>query len=311
MLLVIGGTGFLGSRVLPIMLERGYEIKLLTRGSGDWRESNLGQYRKQGIKVTVGAFEDDDVLMRAMTDVDAIINLSGSFRINRNKRDSAFEYVNFTLVEKLLALAQEYEVQRYVQVSCLGARDESPSDYLRTKYEGDTLVAKSPLYWTIFRPSYLFGERFPLLDTIRPLVTFKPFLPVVGSGLNVVAPVHVVEVANAIVDAIYMKESVGQVVDFVGPRQYTMLELLEEVRDALGLSERVMTVPSQLSGKVFDLVSKGLPKNTIDLELAQILIADSCALDGQGGALAKQLFGPTKVPLGDCLPTIAESLLAK
>ncbi|MBS1995867.1 MAG: NAD-dependent epimerase/dehydratase family protein, partial [Cyanobacteria bacterium SZAS LIN-2] len=123
MLLVIGGTGFLGSKVLPVMLERGYEIKLLTRGSGDWRESNLGQYRKQGIKVTVGAFEDDEVLMRAMVDVDAIINLSGSFRITRQKRDSTFSYVNFELVEKLLALAVEFGVQRYVQVSCLGARD--------------------------------------------------------------------------------------------------------------------------------------------------------------------------------------------
>ena len=311
MLLVIGGTGFLGSEVLPLMLERGYEIKLLTRGSGDWRESNLGQYRKQGIKVTVGAFEDDDVLMRAMTDVDAIINLSASFRINRQSRDSTFEYVNFELVEKLLALAQEFEVQRYVQVSCLGARDESPSDYLRTKYEGDNLVTKSSLYWTVFRPSYLFGERFPLVETIRPLVTFKPFLPVIGSGLNVIEPVHVLEVANAVVDSIYMKESVGKVIDMVGPHQYTLLALLQEVRETMGLSERVMTIPSQLSGKVFDMVARGLPKNTIDLELAQILIADSCATDSGSNVLAESLFGPTRVPLSDCLPTIAESLTRK
>lgn len=307
MLLVIGGTGFLGSRVLPILLERGYELKLLTRGSGDWRESNLGQYRKQGIKVTVGAFEDDEVLLRAMVDVTAIINLSGSFRIKWQKRDSTFEYVNFELVDKLLALAEEFSVQRYVQVSCLGARAESPSDYLRTKYEGDDLVKKSALYWTIFRPSYLFGERFPLMDTIRPLVTFKPFLPVIGSGLNVIEPVHVVEVANAIVDSIYMKESVGKVIDLVGPTQYSFIELLQEVRGALGLSDKVMTIPSQLSGKVFDMVARALPKNSIDLELAQILVADSAG----SGELAKTLFGSTKVPLKDCLPTIAESLLAK
>jgi NADH dehydrogenase len=304
---VIGGTGFLGSRVLPIMLERGYEIKLLTRGSGDWRESNLGQYRKQGIKVTVGAFEDDEVLMRAMVDVTAIINLSGSFRIKWQKRDSKFEYVNFELVEKLLALASEFDVQRYVQVSCLGARDESPSEYLRTKFEGDEKVKKSSLYWTIFRPSYLFGERFPFMETIKPLVTFKPFLPVIGSGLNVIRPVHVVEVANAIVDSIYMKESVGQVIDMVGPREYSFIELLQEVRDALGLSEKVMTIPSQLSGKVFDMVAHALPKNSLDLELAQILAADSTG----SGEVAKSLFGATRVPLKDCLPTIADSLLAK
>jgi NADH dehydrogenase len=289
------------------MLDRGYDVRLLTRGSGDWRESNLGQYRKLGIKVTVGPFEDDEVLMRAMVDVTAIVNLSGSFRVKWQKRDSTFEYVNFELVEKLLALAEEFEVQRYVQVSCLGARDESPSDYLRTKWEGDELVRKSNLYWTIFRPSYLFGERFPIMETIKPLVTFKPFLPVVGSGLNVVEPVHVLEVANAIVDSIYMKESVGKIVDLVGPFKYSFIDLLQEVREALELSDKVMTIPSQLSGKVFDMVSRGLPKNTIDLELAQILIADSTGSKEPG----KTLFGPTKVPLHDCLPTIAESLLAK
>ncbi|MBS1996276.1 MAG: hypothetical protein JSS86_08200, partial [Cyanobacteria bacterium SZAS LIN-2] len=181
------------------------------------------------------------------------------------------------------------------------------SEYLRTKYEGDKLVQNSSLYWTIFRPSYLFGERFPLIDTIKPLVTFKPFLPVVGSGLNKVEPVHVVEVANAIVDSIYMKESVGKIIDIVGPHSFTLSELLQEVRDALELSDRVMTIPSQLSGKVFDMVAKGLPKNTIDLELAQILIADSAG----SGALAKSLFGAPKVPLSDCLPAIAEGLKAK
>ncbi len=289
------------------MLERGYEIRLLTRGSGDWRESNLGQYRKLGIKVTVGPFEDDEVLMRAMVDITAIVNPSGSFRVKSQKRDSSFEYVNFELVEKLLALAEEFEVQRYVQVSCLGARDESPSAYLRTKYEGDELVRKSNLYWTIFRPSYLFAERFPMMESIKSLITFKPFLPVIGSGLNVIEPVHVVEVANAIVNSIYMKESVGKVIDMVGPTQFSFLELLQEVREEMELSTKVMTIPSQLSGKVFDMVSKGLPKNSIDLELAQILIADSAG----SAEPAKTLFGANKVPLTDCLPTIAESLLAK
>ena len=46
----------------------------------------------------------------------------------------------------------------------------------------------------------------------------------------------------------------------VGPHQYTLVELLQQVREELGLSERVMTIPSQLSGKVFDVVTRGLPK---------------------------------------------------
>jgi uncharacterized protein YbjT (DUF2867 family) len=181
LLLVIGGTGFLGGKVVEQLLERQYPIRLLTRGAGDWKTSNLSQYRKRGIEVVVGPLEDDEVLSRAVEGATCIVNISGSFRLVADRRDSPYEYLNVTLVEKLLYLCREFGVQRFVHVSCLGSRLESDSHYLSTKSEGEALLSNSELYWTILRPSYMFGERFPFLEMLKPLITFKPFLTVVGS----------------------------------------------------------------------------------------------------------------------------------
>ncbi len=276
MLLLVGGTGFLGVPVVELMMTREYPIRLLTRGAGDWKSSNLSQYRKRGINVVVGSLENDDVLERALEDVTGIVNISGSFRLNVDgSRSSSYEYLNVELVEKLTTMAKERGIQRFVQVSCLGARAESSSEYLSSKFAGDELVRQSDLYWTILRPSYMFGERFPYVEMIKPLVTFKPVLPVVGSGLNMLMPVHVDEVAKCVVDCIYMKESTGRVLEIVGPKEYSLMEMLETIRFEFGLSGTTMTIPSQLSGKAFEMATKVLPKNTITLELAQILIADS------------------------------------
>jgi uncharacterized protein YbjT (DUF2867 family) len=307
LLLVIGGTGFLGGKVVERLLQKEYPIRLLTRGAGDWKTSNLGQYRKRGIKVVVGPLEDDEVLARAVEDVTCILNISGGFRLVADRRDSPYEYLNVTLVEKLLHLAKELDIQRFIQVSCLGAREESDSLFLSTKAEGDELIKNSNLYWTIFKPSYMFGERFPFIEMLQPIITFKPFLGVVGSGLNRLQPVHVDDVAKAVCESIYMRDTVKKSFDIVGPSEYSFVELLEMTRDEFGVGGSVMTIPSQLSGKVFDMLKSAMPKNTLNLELAQLLIADSFSESTE----AHDFFGLSENHLEDYLGAIVEGMIEK
>ncbi len=307
MLLVIGGTGFLGGKVVELLLAAEYPIRLLTRGAGDWKTSNLSHYRKRGIEVVVGPLEDDEVLSRAVEGATCVINISGSFRLVSERRDSPYEYLNVDLVEKLVHLCNEFGVQRFLHISCLGSRLESESFFLSTKSEGESILRESSLYWTIFRPSYMFGERFPFIEMLKPIITFKPFLGVVGSGLNRIQPVLVDDVAKAIVDSIYDKETARETYDLGGPFDYAFVDLLQMVRDEFDLSGGVMTIPSQLSGKVFDMVKNIMPKNTLNLELAQLLIADSFAEDES----AREYFELSNIALEDHLPAIVETLKEK
>lgn len=308
MLLLIGGTGFLGDPVVELLMEKQCPIRLLTRGAGDWKHSNLSHYRRRGIEVVVGSLENDDVLERAVDGVDAIVNISGSFRLGgAGVSSSSYEFLNVELVHKLLYLAQHNGIQRFVQVSCLGAREESESVYLSTKAEGDALVTASKLYWTVLRPSYMFGSRFPFVEMIKPLVTFKPMLPIVGSGLNVMRPLHVDDVAHCVVETVYNKETVGRIIDLVGPQEYSLAEMLEEIRDEFGLGGPILTIPTHVSARAFEMATRLLPKNTITLELAHILAADSTSDSKE----ARQLFKLKGRYLEDYLTDIVKGLSEK
>lgn len=305
LLLVIGGTGFLGSKVVELLLQNEYPTRLLTRGAGDWKSSNLSQYRKRGIEVVVGPLEDDEVLARAVEGATCIINISGSFRLVSERRDSSYEYLNSLLVEKLIHLGKEYGVKRFIHVSCLGSREESDSVYLSSKAEGESLLRESDLYWTVFRPSYMFGDRFPFIEMLKPIITFKPFLGVVGSGLNRIQPILVDDVAQAVVNCIYDKETAGRSFDLGGPNDYAFVDLLQMVRDEFGIGGSVVTLPSQLSGNLFEMIKRVMPKNTFNLELAQLLIADSFAeSDNSAG-----YFELSNEPLEHRLPDIVDALM--
>lgn len=305
MLLLIGGTGFLGDPVVEFLMERECSIRLLTRGAGDWKKSNLSQYRRRGIDVVVGSLENDDVLERAVDGVDTIVNISGSFRLGgAGVGSSSYEFLNVELVHRLLVLAKRNEIKRFIQVSCLGAREESESFYLSSKSEGDGLVMASDLTWTVLRPSYMFGSRFPFVEMIRPLVTFKPMLPIVGSGLNVMRPLHVDDVAHCVVESLFKAETHGRVIDLVGPQEYSLAELLEEIRDEFGLGGPIMTIPTHLSARAFEMATKILPRNTITLELAHILAADSTSDSRE----ARSLFKLKGRYLEDYLPEIVNGM---
>ena len=78
------------------------------------------------------------------------------------------------------------------------------------------------------------------------------------------------------------------------------------VRDEFGIAGSVMTLPSQLSGRVFDMVKNVLPKNTLNLELAHLLIADSFSEDNR----ARDFFQLSDTYIEDYLPTIVETIQA-
>ena len=271
-ILVLGACGFLGKFVLKRMVIEGFETRILTRGSDDWQSSLISQYRSQGIDVRIGDIFDDATLQEAMQGVGGIVNLVGTFN---DSEDGSFEEVHVDLVKRLLEFGGSAGVQRFVHVSCLGATDNSDSRYFKTKKESEKLVENSSMYWTIFRPSYLFGETFPLLQLLAPLVKFKLFLPVIGSGTNTIQPVYVGDVANCVSQCIFDQKTVRQSYELVGPEQYKMTELLENVRAELGIKGPTMNIPSEFSGRTFDLVAKALPKSFFSSNFASIFSHDS------------------------------------
>jgi NADH dehydrogenase len=272
MILLMGGTGLLGGQVLRRLREERYPVRLYTRGSRDWRHSSVHDLRQKGIEVIIANALDVERLYDAAEDCTAVINLVGSMPPQPGVDLHA---LHITVVENILEVVKRRKIQRLIHVSCLGAGDESDGEYLITKHEAEDLVRQTKLYWTIFRPSYIFGEKFPFLDVIMPMIKFRLVMPVVGSGQNNIQPVHVDNVAQAIVSSVYDKGTVANTFDLAGPDQLSIQELMEVSRKLLGIPGVSMNIPSPTAAKAATGLSKLLPKSALSTDVIQLLLSNS------------------------------------
>lgn len=274
LMLVLGATGFLGKFVIDKMIAADYPLRVVTRGGADWQNSIVSTLRHKGVDVIIGDITDQEIVEKAVEGTSAIVNMAGCFL---ESRDGAYDEVNVDLVDQLAELGTAAGVQRVIHVSCLGARRDADCRYFKTKWDGEEIVRNSKQYWTIFRPSFIFGKRFPFLEHLKPIITFKLFLPMIGGGTNSIQPVFVEDVADCIVQSIYKRDCVGKSFDLVGPDDYSMLELLEMTRRAMDIGGPTMNLPSQFSGKTMNMMAKALPRSILTNDLAGMMSDDACS----------------------------------
>jgi uncharacterized protein YbjT (DUF2867 family) len=110
---------------------------------------------------------------------------------------------------------------------------------------------------------------------IMPLIKFRLFMPVVGSGQNNIQPVHVDNVAQAIVSSVYDKGTVANTFDLAGPDQLSIQELMEVSRKSLGIPGLSMNIPSPTAAKAATGLSKLMPKSQLSTDVLQLLLSNS------------------------------------
>ncbi len=297
MILVTGGTGFLGGHVLEALYAAKQPVRVLAMGGGDWRSDSLSRLKQMHIDAVVGSILDARLVSQAVEGCTVIINAAGGLS---RRSDADWRHVHVEGLKVLVEEAQKKGVQRFVQVSCLGAAEQSDCEYFRLKWQGEQIVRNGQFYWTIFRPSYMFGERCQLVSLLAPLMKLPLATPVIGSGLNEIQPVWVEEVASCILQSIYKKEAANQVCDLVGPKTYTMLQFMELLRSESGSGKPVVAVPVTAVLKMLKPVGRLVPGLPLDAEFLKLLVCDSCSRS----QLMHQLFKVRGVPIDEFLPRI-------
>jgi uncharacterized protein YbjT (DUF2867 family) len=143
-LAVTGGTGFVGEHLLRLALGGGYDVHALTRG---WKPP------EDEIDWVNGALDRPETLVKLCTGADAVIHVAGL--ISGSKQ--AFEAVNVGGTAAMIDAARKAGVRRFIHVSSLAAREPELSEYGRSKFRSERLVASSGLEWTIIRPPAVYG----------------------------------------------------------------------------------------------------------------------------------------------------------
>jgi uncharacterized protein YbjT (DUF2867 family) len=234
LVLVTGGTGFIGSHLVPALRERGHEVRVLARR----------QDPAPGAEVVVGDVTRPETLAAAFAGVDAVIHLVA---ILQGKPED-FDRIIAGGARNAVEAAREAGVQRFVHVSALGTNEQSREQvpYFRRKWDAEQAVMASGLEWTIFRPSFVFsgdGGAFPLF--LR-LARRSPVTPIVGSGTQRIQPIWVDDLTAILARAVDEPAAANRMFDLGGPDALDWNEFWPRLKDAAGIRRLNVHVPMGL-----------------------------------------------------------------
>jgi NADH dehydrogenase len=226
-LFVTGSTGFVGNHVLNAFLEQDHQVRALVRPRSEFKLKRPEDVEK--VTGTVGEVED---LVQGMQGCDAAIHLVGIIRAFPSQ-GITFERLHTEATANVIAAAKEAGVTRILHMSALGAREDGPTSYLRTKFAAEELVRQSGLDYTIFRPSLIFGRGGEALKMFGDMVK-KIVVPIIGDGQYRFQPVSVTTVAQGFEKSLTLEGAKGQTLDVGGPDNVTFDEIMDILARVMG-----------------------------------------------------------------------------
>jgi uncharacterized protein YbjT (DUF2867 family) len=290
-IVVLGGTGFVGNHLVPALLRSGWDVRVPTRNRSGHRELTV----LEGVEVSNVDVHDRAALAHEFAGAAAVINLVGI--LNEAGRDgSGFRRAHVDLTRTVIAACKQAGVRRLLQMSALNA-GRGKSHYLRTRGEAETLVRESGLAWTIFQPSVIFGRGDGLFMRFCDLLRMTPVLPLARSGARF-APVFVGDVVNAFLRALADPATAGHSYELYGPQVMTLREIVDYTRRHARMSRLVVPLPDMLArvqGALFDL----LPIKPFSTDNFR-----SLQLDSVGGVDGLYALGIAKTPVDDVIPPL-------
>jgi NADH dehydrogenase len=260
---VTGASGFVGRALVAELLQRGYSVRGLVR-SRDKAARALPS--SPNLRLIEADILDPMGLAGLVAGVHAVINTVG---IIRESAGQTFRKIHVDANRHLIAAAREAGVRRFILISALGVTPEGKAEYQRTKYEGEQLLRKSDLDWTILRPGLIHGQHSSFFQMAKGWCSGAKqpwfFLPYFSRGRlsdeNVpgaaiyrepasIQPIAVEDVAWAAAECLARNDSIGEVYNLTGPETLTWPELLNFMCETIPGSNTALNplgIPSELA----------------------------------------------------------------
>jgi uncharacterized protein YbjT (DUF2867 family) len=221
-----GGSGFTGAFVIRELIDRGHEVFALARS-----ERAAAKVSAAGATPVEGDLDDPASLPGAFATggVEHLVNVAS---------------LGFGHADGIVCAAEAAGMDRavFVSTTALFTKLNAPSKQVRSAAEDR--IRRSSLRWTIIRPTMIYGTPGDRnIARLLQVLAKVPALPVPGGGHRLQQPVHVEDVASAIVAAVERDAAVGQAIDVPGPEPLSFRELLLTAGDAVGRRPKILPVP--------------------------------------------------------------------
>jgi NADH dehydrogenase len=268
--LVTGGTGFVGPKVVHALRAQGREVRALVR-----RPDRATQLATWGVELATGDVTDPASLRAAVDGCTHVVHLVAILKGS----PSDFHRVMTRGTADLIAAAKDAGVERFVLMSALGTSETTKDTipYFASKWAMEQETVKSGLEYTIFRPSFVFGRDGGALPLFIKQVRYSPIVTVIGSGLQRIQPIWVENVAEYFSAGVDHPQAANRTFEIGGPDVVTWNELYLKIAKVLGKRRKLAHVPPSLAraGAQLTQWAPGAPLTTD--QIAMIEAGDNVA----------------------------------
>jgi len=291
---VFGGTGFLGRRVVRHLLDKAFSVRVVSRHP----KKHAGAPAQQHSSSAFADIHDELSVVPAIDGAYGVVNAVSLYVENGAE---TFDAVHVAGAGRLARLAKKLGVQRFVQVSGIGADPKSASLYVRKRGEGELAVRAEFPGAILVRPAVMFGPDDAFLNTIVRLLKLLPVYPMFGRGETRLQPAYVEDVGEAIARCLEAREAPETTYELGGPRIYTYEDLLRTIGDRL--KRRPILVPVPFAAwHALARIAELLPKPGLTRNQVELMEIDTTASTGMPGFGA---LGIAPLPIDHVLDQIA------
>ena len=269
-IVVFGGSGFLGRRLVQCLVSQGTTVHIAVRHPEQARNI-LRQVGLERTRVFHADVRDQASVNAVVAGADAVVIAVSAYVETGN---ATFHAVHVQGAQTVAREAAAASVARLVLVSGLGANPQSSSPYIRARGRGELLVQQLFQGATIVRPGAMFGTGDALFSKFAALSRVLPVLPLIGGGQTRLQPVYVEDVAEAIRRMLNLPETAGRIYELAGPQVYTLDELLKMTLQLTGRWRLLVPMPfafAEVQARLFEL----LPSPPLTISQVDLLKADN------------------------------------
>lgn len=271
LLTVFGGTGFLGRRIAVQALGSGWDVRVAARNPAPGVFAGQARQPEQ-LAVDI---RDPEAVAAAVRGAAGVVNAVALYVEDRHE---SFETTHVIAAGHVAQAAKRVSA-RLVHVSGIGVDRRSRSAYIRARALGEERVLDAYPDSVILRPSALFGPGDALVSTMTSMIKWLPLVPLFGEGDSRVQPVHVDDVARAVLAAMARDEARGTTYELGGPEVFTYRELLEGIARRLG-RRRWFKPVSYRTWNLLAVLASPLPGPPITRDQLALVRRDNVAASG-------------------------------
>ena len=277
---VLGGSGFLGRRIVNRLLERNYSVRAVSRHPQGMRRQFSSQLKTpEAVKADI---LDEAQVYAAIAGSYAVVN---AVSLYVEHGEQTFDRVHVKAAADLASASLQSGVRQFVQISGIGSDSRSMSPYIKARGRGEEVVRSAFSGALVVRPAIMTGPDDAFLTTLVRLVRLLPVYPLFGDGSTRLQPVYVEDVAEGVARLIEEgSDRDSRTFEFGGPRVFTYRELLQEIAQQIDTSVRTVPMPFAV-WKALATAAEMLPGLPLTRNQVELMREDNVTRTGMCGLI--------------------------